>query len=74
MTEAAATPRFSTSPAFSLFSRGFVFTPRSRISTVMIAHNTTSSVPLMNCTQVVDTMPAVITINVTMQPTSRTPT
>ena len=34
----------------------------------------TSSEPLMNWTQVVDTMPAVTTINVTATPTSTTPT
>ena len=34
----------------------------------------TSSEPLMNCTQVVDTMPAVTTMVVTTTPTSSTPT
>ncbi len=40
----------------------------------MNAHSTTSMVPLMNWTQVVETMPAVVTIRVTMQPTTSTPT
>ena len=34
----------------------------------------TSSDPLMNCTQVVETMPAVTTISVTATPTRTTPT
>ena len=40
----------------------------------MNAHSNTSRVPLMNWTQVVETMPAVVTIKVTIEPTTITPT
>ena len=39
----------------------------------MTAQSTTSRLPLMNWTQVVETMPAVMTMVVTMQPTTITP-
>ena len=48
--------------------------PRLRISTVRMPQKKTSSDPLMNCTQVVETMPAVTTMTVTAAPTSITPT
>jgi hypothetical protein len=48
--------------------------PRRRIRIVRTKQNSTSSEPLMNCTQVVDTMPAVTTMVVTTTPTSSTPT
>ena len=47
--------------------------PRSRISTVSTPQKNTKSEPLMNCTQVVETMPAVTTISVTATPTRITP-
>ena len=39
-----------------------------------MAHKESKSPPLMNCTQVVLTIPAVVTITVTTTPTSPTPT
>ena len=47
--------------------------PRRRIMIVSKKQNSTSSEPLMNCTQVVDTMPAVTTMVVTTMPTRITP-
>ena len=49
-------------------------TPRARIMTVIIVHSATRAEPLMNWTHVVETMPAVVTMSVTTQPTMRTPT
>ena len=48
--------------------------PRPRISATRIAQSASSRPPLMNCTQVVLTMPAVATITVTTTPTRPTPT
>ncbi|OPX61097.1 MAG: hypothetical protein A4E30_01028 [Methanomassiliicoccales archaeon PtaB.Bin215] len=44
-------------------------------STAMVSPSaaTSSSMPLMNCTQVVDTIPAVAVISITTPPTSTTP-
>ena len=42
--------------------------------TVSTPQKKTSSDPLMNCTHVVDTMPAVTTMSVTATPTRITPT
>ena len=64
---------FSTVWAFSAVSRGVTERPRERIWCVRITQKTTSSEPLMNCTQVVLTMPAVTTINTTTAPTRQTP-
>ena len=47
--------------------------PRCRMPTTSTAQNATSSDPLMNCTYVVLTIPAVTTIRITSPPTISTP-
>ena len=75
---------FSTFAAFNsesfTFRRGMplavdvaVVNPRFRIITTKMKQKNTNNDPLMNCTQVVETMPAVTTITVTVRPTSSTP-
>ena len=54
-------------------STGFGGSPRCKIITTKIAQKITSSDPLINCTQVVLTIPAVVTMKITMPPTSVTP-
>ena len=48
--------------------------PRFKIIAARMPQKNTRSDPLMNCTQVVETMPAVTTIMVTTTPTRITPT
>ena len=52
----------------------FTVNPRLRIIDVSTPQKKTRSDPLMNCTQVVDTIPAVTTMSVTATPTRITPT
>ena len=74
VTSSAARPRFKMRTSWPWASVGFVLTPRKRIKTVRKAQSSTSMVPLMNWSQVVETMPAVTTIKVTTHPTMSTPT